>query len=334
MPLSPVPDVFARRDPLGEALQFLRMSGALYVSSEATAPWALAIPSLADCLMFHVLIAGDCTVEAEGEARALRPGDFVLVPHGAGHVLRGSPSARASQLFDLPHDYVSAHFANLRFGGTSGKLGATARMICGVVRSDFPGARHILATLPAIVSVGGAQGAELTWLENTIRFMADEAREPRPGGESLLDRLAEIIVIQAIRNWLMSESAPQVGLFAALRDRQIGIALAAFHRSPERPWTLALLARSAMMSRSAFAARFTELVGESTMQYVTRWRMYVAHAALQENAASLAAIASRVGYRSEAAFSRAFKRVIGAAPGAVRREQLPLSMHSLSSALA
>jgi AraC-like DNA-binding protein len=156
-------------------------------------------------------------------------------------------------------------------------------------------------------------------MESTLRLMAVEARQARPGGEAVMTRLADILVIQAIRSWLETDPAARKGWLGALRDRQIGPALTLIHRDPARPWTVAALARERAMSRSAFAARFTALVGEPAMQYVTRWRMQLAYSQLEEEGATVAELARRFGYRSEAAFARAFKRVVGMPPGEVRR---------------
>ena len=151
-----------------------------------------------------------------------------------------------------------------------------------------------------------------------LGLMAAEARALRPGGEAVITRLADILVIQAIRSWLETDPAARTGWLGALQDRQIGPAIALIHRDPARAWTVASLADELAMSRSAFAARFTELVGEPAMPYVTRWRMHVAVGALRDEGATVAELADRLGYRSEAAFSRAFKRVVGVPPGALR----------------
>ena len=157
-------------------------------------------------------------------------------------------------------------------------------------------------------------------MQSILRLMASEACELRPGGEAVITRLGDILVIQAIRAWIESDPAAQRGWLGALHDPQIGRAISTIHRDPARNWTVASLARELAMSRSAFAARFTELVGEPVMSYVARWRMQVAVAALKDDeGATVGQLADRLGYRSEAAFSRAFKRVIGVSPGAIRR---------------
>jgi AraC-like DNA-binding protein len=304
-------------DPLGEALHFLRMAGTFYCRSELTAPWGLALPAMAGCASFHVVTAGRCWLEVDGsEPRLLEPGDLALVPHGQGHRLGDDPGSRPAPLDELHHEHVSDRYAILRHGGG----GAATSLICGAVRFDHPAAHHLVALLPSIIHVRASSGRQLDWLQGTLRFMADEARELRPGGEEVITRLADILVIQAIRSWIEQDPAAQTGWLGALQDRQIGRAIALIHRDPARDWSVASLAAEVAMSRSAFAARFTALVGEPVMQYLARWRMHVAVSWLERGGVPLAEIAGRLGYQSEAAFSRAFKRYIGVPPGAARRQ--------------
>jgi len=192
-------------------------------------------------------------------------------------------------------------------------------LVCGAVRFDHPAAHHLVKLLPRMISVEAWSSPQADWIQSTLRFMAAEAQALRPGGETVITRLADILVIQAIRSWIAQDPAAQTGWLGALQDEQIGRAISLIHRDPARAWTVASLAAEVAMSRSAFAARFTELVGEPAMHHVARWRMYVALTWLKEDGAALGELASRLGYQSEAAFSRAFKRIIGVSPGAVRR---------------
>ena len=311
------PDLFPPADPLGEALQFLRMNGAFYCRSELTEPWGLTLPPMPSYVWFHVVTSGRTWLEAGGaEARRLAPGDLALVPHGSGHVLRSEPGAAAPGILDLERELVSDRYEILRHGGG----GAPTTLICGAVRFDHPAARNLVASLPDLIHLDGSGAGRIEWLQSTLALMAGEARELRPGGEAVITRLGDIVVIQAIRSWIATDPAARTGWLGALQDRQIGRAIAMIHRDPARPWTVASLAAELAMSRSAFAARFTELAGEPAMAYVTRWRMAVAVDALREEGAAVGELADRLGYRSEAAFSRAFKRVIGVPPGAVRRQ--------------
>lgn len=307
-----------RDDTLGEALHFLRMSGIFYCRSEFTAPWGLALPPMKDHLMFHVVTAGECWLETDGvDPCLLRPGDFALVPQCEGHSLASSVGAATAGLFDLPRELVSERYEILRHGGG----GTATTLICGAVRFDDPAAHHLVRVLPPLINVNVWSSPEMEWVQSTLRFMAAEARELRAGGETVITRLADILVIQAIRSWIARDPAAQSGWLGALRDRQIGRAITLLHRDPARSWTLASLAAIAGMSRSAFAARFTQLVGEPAMHYAARLQMQTAQGWLSENGEPVATVANKLGYESEAAFSRAFKRVTGASPGSVRRRK-------------
>lgn len=305
---------WAPTDPLGEALHLLRMRGVFYSRTEVGDPWALEMPRIPDSISFHVVTSGRCWLEVPGASpRELRAGDLALVPHGAGHVLANPSEHRPTARVDrLPQDYLSAHYSVLRYGGT----GAVTRLVCGIVVFDDPAARALTSLLPDVLHIDAAAPS---WVHETVRLMAAELTELRPGGEAVTTRLADILVIQAIRDWLEHDPVAGGGWLGALRDDRIGRALVAIHREPGRAWTLETLAREATMSRSSFAARFTELVGEPAMGYLTRWRMQVAHSRLETGTATVGQVAADLGYRSEAAFSRAFSRLTGRTPGAVRR---------------
>jgi AraC-like DNA-binding protein len=303
-------------EALGEALHVLRMRRSFYSRCEFTAPWGLELPAIPGALMFHVVTSGRCWLEvADGEPRLLQPGDLGLVPHGEGHRLVSEPGVPGAKLMELPREEVSDRYEVIHMG----QAGAPTGLVCGTVRFDHPAAHQLVSLLPRVISVEAWSSPETEWIASTLRLMAAEAREPRLGGETVITRLADILVIQAIRSWIEHDPAAQSGWLGALRDPQIGRTISLIHRDPARPWTVASLADEVAMSRSAFAARFADLVGEPPMHYVTRWRMHSAVSWLQEDDATLGELALRLGYQSEAAFSRAFKRFIGEAPGAVRR---------------
>jgi AraC-like DNA-binding protein len=298
-------------DPLGEALHLLRMDGAFYCRSELRAPWGHTLPPLPGYLWFHVVTSGSLELLAGDEVRALSPGELALVPHGTGHVLRSGPGVPVPDIRELDRVEVGDRYETLR----QGEDGPLTTLLCGAVRFGHPAAAALVAVLPEIVHLGG--GTER--LQGTLALLAAEAREARLGGEAVITRLADILVIQAIRSWLESEPGARPGWLGALNDPHIGRAISLIHGDPARDWTVESLARELAMSRSSFAARFTQLVGEPAMAYVTRWRMQVAMAALRDERATIAELAGRLGYRSEAAFARAFKRETGMPPGAVRR---------------
>jgi AraC-like DNA-binding protein len=292
------------------------MTGAFYCRTEATAPWALEMPAFADCLSFHVVTTGGCWLGIEGaNPLYLRSGDLALVPHGRGHRLFSQPGVTpAGRVDQLPQQLISEHYSILRLGGG----GAQSTLVCGIVSFADPAAQQLVRLLPPVIHTDGGAAPSKTWISQTLSLMAAEVRQLRLGGEAVTTRLADILVIQAIRAWIEGDPAARTGWLGALRDEQIGQAIVAVHRDPGHPWTVTSLAGQAAMSRSAFAARFTQLVGEPAMQYVTRWRMHIALARLQQGPTTVHELATQLGYDSEAAFSRAFKRVIGVSPGAVR----------------
>ena len=302
-------------DPLGETLHLLRLTGTLYCRSELTAPWGVDLPAFDGCMMFHVVTAGHCWLEVEGdEPRLLQQGSLTLVPHGNGHCIRSKPTDEVVPLFDIPVDKISNRYEIMRHGGG----GELTHLTCGVVRFDHIAGQQLIAQLPRVLQIDAWAEEEDNWLQSTLRFIAREARELRPGGETVITHLADILIIQAIRSWIDSSPDADRGWLAALRDEHVGKALAAIHRAPEKDWSVASLAKEVGMSRSGFSARFSNLVGESAMRYLTHWRMQLARVQLQETSDSLSVLADRLGYKSEVAFCRAFKRVFGESPGSVR----------------
>ncbi|MGB3730087.1 MAG: AraC family transcriptional regulator [Thermodesulfobacteriota bacterium] len=309
-------DPWAPVDPLGEALHNLHMTVVFYARSEFTAPWGLDLPSFDDTMMFHVVTSGSSWVEVEGaEPVLLKPGDFALVPHGRGHQLLCEPGADCAGLFDVPRVEYSDRYEVIKHGGG----GEPTSMICGVVRFDDPAARNLVDMLPRIIFIEAWRTPQMEWIQSTLKLMAAEASEIKPGGETIITRLADIMIIQAIRAWMAEDPITETGWLGALRDKEIGHAILLIQRNPEKAWTVESLAREVAMSRSAFAAKFKELVGETPMNYVARWKMNLALNWLKQEGATVNKLANRLGYQSEAAFSRAFKRYIGSSPGSVKR---------------
>lgn len=316
-PATPPPTAWDSTDPLGETLHSFRLEGVVYAHSHLTAPWGVVMPPMPDCLMFHIVTTGECRLEfEEGDAAILRPGEFALMPRGEGHVIKHAKGAQTIKYFDLPIEHVSPRYETLSYGG--GGDGTT--LICGGVRIDHPAARDLVELLPNLIHIKTWGSPNAEWMHSTLRLMAAEAGSRQPGGETIVTRLADILVIQAIRTWLLEHPESRRGWLGALSDDRVGPALLLIHRDPSTDWTVASLAKSVSMSRSAFSARFTDLVGESVMQYVTRWRMHTAGAWLRETKITAAECGAKLGYNSEAAFSRAFKRVMGVPPGTWQKD--------------
>ena len=312
-------------DAISEALRYVQMSGVFYCSSELSEPWGLELPPMENCVWFHVVTAGTANSDVNGDIRTARAGDLILIPHGNGHRAWGSQPAPTPDVFTLPHDYYSDQYAVLTHGGG----GDRTHIVCGGIRFDHPAARHLVESLPAVIHIEASHSTRADWMQATLELMAEETRHVRPGSEAVISRLCDIVVMQAIRTWIERDPAAQTGWLGALRDEQIGAALARIHTDPARDWSVAALADEAAMSRSAFAARFSELVGEPAMRYVTRWRMNVAFDLLRGSESTVADVAARVGYDSEASFSRAFKRVTGTTPRAAHRAEPVLALAAL-----
>lgn len=306
-------------DPLAEILHLMRMSGVFYAVSEARGVWGMDMPPLPDTMMFHFVTEGRCWLEIEGiEPQSLEPGALALVPHGRGHALTSEAGGATVDLFDLPREELGERYELIRVDGD----GPPVRLVCGAVHFDDPAARRLVDALPPAICIDTWDAPQVDWLHSTLRFMGSEARELKPGGETIITRLADVLVIQALRTWIDRNGKAAGGWLRALQDPRIGRAIAAVHRNPAEPWSVETLAAAVGMSRSGFAVRFRELTGETPMQYVTRWRMSVAVSWLRESDTSLAELADRLGYQSEAAFSRAFKRTTGVSPGRARREDV------------
>lgn len=313
-----VPDLSDRDDPLAQTLQRLHLTGVVYSQAELGAPWGLSVPAMPGCLMFHVFTRGEGWLVVDGQApRLLRSGDFALVTRGEGHRLLGDPQAYGVPVFEIGREPLADWFERFRLDGG----GAPAAAVCGVLRYDDAIARHLAASLPPTIVIDGLEAPERAWLHSSFRLLAAEAAQPRPGSEAVITRLGDILVVQAIRHWVETEGVQRSGWLRGLHDRQVGRALALMHRRLAEPWTLAGLAAEVGLSRTAFAGRFTRLVGEAPMAYLTRWRLGVAQARLREARVPLAQLAGEVGYESEAAFSRAFRREVGVTPGAFGRLQ-------------
>lgn len=303
-------------DPLGEVLHMLRLTGTLYCRAEMTAPWGLIMPELIDSMMFVIVTSGQGWLQmGDEEPQPVPQGSMVLLPHGESYRLLSDPDADAEPLFDIPVEKVSDRYEIMRHGGG----GAVTRATAGVVQFDSVAAKRLVSLLPPVLRIDAWDGDSGDWIRSTLSLIAREASAMRPGGETVMTRLADILVIQAIRAWLDRAPEANLGWLAALRDRNIGRTLALMHRQPGRDWSVAELAGEAGMSRSAFSARFTQLVGQPAAQYLAQWRLHLARAQLLEGGESVGAVARRAGYQSEAAFGRAFKQFFGVPPGSLRR---------------
>jgi len=306
------------RDPIGEILHQLKLTGTFYCQSELSAPWGFEVPALDGAMAFLVVTGGRCWLELDDEQPLLvEQGNLVLLTSQSKHRLRSALDAPTETLDALPVRKVSEVYETLEYGGGGEKTYA----MYGIVRFDHAAGQQLMDLLPKILKIDTWNQHSSSWLQSTLQFISAEARELRPGGDTVITRLADVVVIEAIRSWINTAPEANKGWLGAVRDNQIGRAIIAIHRTPEHDWTVETLAQTAGMSRSAFSARFTDLVGNSAMRYLATWRMQLARTKLLETTQSMSAIAASLGYQSEPAFSRAFKRIFHVSPGSIRQQQ-------------
>jgi len=314
-------------DALSDVLRIVRLSGAVFMDAEFTAPWCVGepagvevciehLPDAQHIVIYHLLTEGTVDVSLPGSAPvSARAGDLVIIPSGAAHALGSDlsrPRADGARLIvrrgpdDVPQ---------VRHGGG----GEVTRMVCGYLACDSSLFDTVLAALPRVMVVSMREGPGAQWLASSIRFSIAESAAQRAGAGTVLAKLSELMFVEAIRRYIEGLPAEQTGWLAGLRDRFVGKTLALIHSKPAHPWTVEELAGRVGLSRSALAERFTGLIGQPPMQYLTRWRLQLAANLLRASSRNIASVAAGVGYDSEAAFSRAFKRELGITPAAWRR---------------
>ena len=315
-------------DVLSEVLKVVKLEGALYYHGEFTAPWSFRAPASSalvphfapgggHVIIYHLLTEGQGFAGLEHGIRVpLTAGDIVIFPHGDSHIMgNGSNVEPVDQESDLHH--IFAQGLKLSRGGGGGEA---TKFVCGYMSCDPQLSRVFLAGLPPIFKVNVRNGPAGRWLENSIRFSVEEADASQAGGEAVMTKLSEVLFVETLRRYISELPAAQTGWLAGARDPEVGKALALMHRDPARPWTIADLAHEVGLSRSTLAERFRHYLGEPPVSYLTRWRLRLGAQMLKSSSRSVAEIAADVGYESEAAFNRAFKREYGAPPARFRSD--------------
>lgn len=324
----------ATGDVLSDVLRTIRLTGALFFAFEACSPWADEIPmstALVPSILpgaqhvvsYHIVSKGTCWVTlADGPSVQLDTGDIVVIPHGDTYVMSSAPGMRS----EIPADAVLMFLRQMATGSAlsmvieGGGGPERADLVCGFLGCDVRPFNPVLEALPRLIHL--QRPPEVSThdrLGPLIEFALTESRQRRAGAQSVLLRLSEVLFIEVIRRYLDSLAADRTGWLAGLRDPMIGRALVVLHDRPAVPWTLERLAKEIGVSRSALAARFTHVVGRPPMRYLAHWRMQLASRLLADGTAKVSAVALDVGYESEAAFSRAFKQIVGVSPATWRR---------------
>ena len=310
-------------DVLSGVLDAVRLTGAMFYWVEAVPPWVVAAPSGrevaaftfpgADHIMeFHVVAEGECWVGLlDGPLERAHAGDVVLFPQGDAHVLQSARDLSVPQPTLPPNGPLPA----VLHLGSSGA--PDAHFVCGFLCCDARPFNPLLEALPRMLRIPAQDGP----LGGLVRLAVAETETPRPGGQALRARLAEMMFVEAVRGHLARLSEGAGGWLGGLRDAHVGRALGLLHARPAHNWTLEELARQAGLSRTLLHERFSALVGQPPMQYLARWRMQVAASLLARGNSKVAAIALEVGYETEASFNRAFKRLVGVPPASWRRDR-------------
>ena len=318
-------------DALSDVLKTVRLTGATFFNCACRAPWVaesppselilpMILPDAGHLIAYHVVTEGSCfTNIIDEEPVPVEAGEVIVFTKGDPHVLSSNPGMRATS---IPSGVVDGITKNqlpfsLNYGGDGP---VSAKFVCGYLACDAQPFNPLLDNLPSIIKAGDKRGSDTGWLGQFIRLAMAESADKRAGGESVLAKLSELMFIEVVRRHLESLPPEQAGWLAGLRDPFVGKALSLMHTNAARGWTIEELAKDVALSRSVLAERFTNLLGIPPMQYLAQWRMQIA-SGLLSGGANIANVAAETGYGSEAAFSRAFKKIVGMPPSEWRRSR-------------
>lgn len=317
-------------DALSDVLKTVRLTGATFFDVVAKAPWVAEqppreailpkiLPGAEHLIAFHVITEGRCFGNIVGEAPiAIEAGEVIVFTKGDPHVMSSGPGMRADPAALGALDAAAA--SQMPFLINHGGDGPTsAKLVCGFLACDARPFNPLLDNLPPVIVAGDKQGGDASWIGQFIRLATIESADKRAGGECVLARLSELMFIEVVRRHLEALPPEQAGWLAGLRDPFVGKALSLMHGGPARNWTIEKLAKDVGLSRSVLAERFADLVGMPPMHYLAKWRMQIAAGLLSGGRANMATVAAKIGYGSEAAFSRAFRKMVGVPPSAWRR---------------
>jgi len=310
-------------DPVSDVLRAVRLTGAYFYLVEAAGSWAVTsvparalvpriLPETEHLIAYHIVVDGEVWGGIEGGPKTrVQQGDVLLFPHGDAHVMSSGESIGSGS---VPTMASSARYPEtLGIGPAESRC---TRLVCGFLGCDVRPYNPVLASMPRQLHLAGVASG---WLSQFPQQVVTESRAGRVGSDTMLTRMAELMFVEVVRRYVEQMTPEGTGWLAGLRDSLVGPAIAQLHARPSHPWTLEELAHAVASSRSVLADRFTRVIGVAPMQYLTRWRLQLAAEQLARGTTKVAAIGAQVGYDSEAAFSRAFKRETGSSPAAWRR---------------
>jgi AraC-like DNA-binding protein len=316
-------------DALSDVLRVAHLTGGVFLHADFFEPWCMAaqvprehcgpaLGSASHLIIYHYVIDGELRIRIDGadeETLVIGSGEIVLLPRNDPHLMGSDLSLPPASGRDIVQPPNGGGLYSIHHGGN----GKRTRMICGFLGCNGAEGNPVLSILPPLLKLSVEQGAASEWIRSTFQYAAEEVAAGRPGSETVLAKLSELLFVETVRRHAESLPDGQTGWLAGLREPYVARALALLHRDIARRWTVDDLAREVGLSRSALADRFIRLIGVPPMHYLANWRMQVAAQKLRDTSASLAQVAVAIGYDSEAAFSRAFKKTFGAAPATWRR---------------
>jgi AraC-like DNA-binding protein len=320
-------------DAISQILSGVKLDGAVFFSAEFSAPWGFSMPCASQMVarlaanaehmvLYHLVVEGRALVELQdGESLELTPGDVVIIPHGDAHHMRSGNATPPFPNYGITKKVTARDLSTLHAGGG----GDISRFVCGYMSCEPYVSQTILGGLSSVFKVNIRTDQAGHWLEHSILHLVDEAASGRIGSEAMLAKLSEALFIDALRRHVASFPEHQAGWLAGARDPVVGKSLELFHSSVAHPWTISDLADQVGISRSALVERFTRYLADPPMTYLTRWRLQLAARSLERSSRGVADIAAEVGYESEAAFNRAFKREFGKPPGRYRIDRKTLT---------
>ncbi len=315
-------------DAFSQILSAVKLNGAVFFSAEFSAPWGFSMPAASvmaariapeaeHLVLYHLVVEGGAVIElADGRRTELKPGDIVIFPNGEPHHMSSADATRPFPNYGITQKVLARDLCPLQAGGG----GEISRFVCGYMTCDPYISRSLLSGLPAVFKVNIRTDRAGQWLENSILHLVDEAASGRIGSDAMLAKLSEVLFVDTLRRYVASLPEQQTGWLTGARDPIVGKSLGLLHSRVAHPWTIADLAEQVGISRSALVDRFTRYLSEPPMAYLTRWRLELAARSLERTSRGVADIAADVGYESEAAFNRAFKRQFGRPPGRYRNE--------------